>query len=519
MKFISLIDWGLRGLLGLGTLYLSACGDSTATDSTPESSAWVKSKFQPAAAFAGMCVSPRNNAFDIKGTLLDENNWLRSMSNELYLWYDEIEDKNPIKFNNLLEYFDQLKTFAITASGRPKDKFHYFIPTDEWQKQTQSGVSIGYGFQWALISAEPPRKAVIAYLDQESSDTLPSGIARGVEVLKVDGVDLANSYNVETLNNGMWPSTAGKEHTFELLPLGAAKPITIKLTAKATISDPVQYVKSTHTASGTKVGYMLFNDHIATAEAELMDAVSFLSTEKVEELVLDIRYNGGGYLDMASQLAYMIAGDTTEGRTFELVKFNDKHPNINPVTNEQITPTPFHKTSLGFTNNQPRGIPLPTLNLNRVFVLTSENTCSASEAIINSLRGIDVEVVQIGHTTCGKPYGFYPLDNCGFTYFTVQFTGVNAKGFGGYAGGFTPGATRQTEASLPGCEVGDDFTHPLGDIKEALFGAAINYINTGSCGAMLPGSFSASLVEQKLSDIRARVPKNIARSNRIMVMP
>ena len=66
---------------------------------------------------------------------------------------------------------------------------------------------------------------------------------------------------------------------------------------------------------------------------------------------------------------------------------------------------------------------MPALDLERVFVLTTASTCSASEAIINSLRGINVEVIQIGSTTCGKPYGFYPQDNCGTTYFTIQFAG------------------------------------------------------------------------------------------------
>ncbi len=67
-----------------------------------------------------------------------------------------------------------------------------------------------------------------------------------------------------------------------------------------------------------------------------------------------------------------------------------------------------------------------------MFVLTGPNTCSASESIINALQGVDVEVIQIGSTTCGKPYGFYPQDNCGTTYFSVEFKGVNAKGFGDY---------------------------------------------------------------------------------------
>ena len=68
---------------------------------------------------------------------------------------------------------------------------------------------------------------------------------------------------------------------------------------------------------------------------------------------------------------------------------------------------------------------MPTLNLTRVYVLTTADTCSASESIINGLKGAGVTVNQIGVTTCGKPYGFYPQDNCGTTYFSIEFRGVN----------------------------------------------------------------------------------------------
>ena len=88
------------------------------------------------------------------------------------------------------------------------------------------------------------------------------------------------------------------------------------------------------------------------------------------------------------------------------------------MTGDAIVPTPFHNRSLGFDPTLPVNTPLPTLNLSRVYVITGSGTCSASESVINSLRGVGVTVYQIGSTTCGKPYGFYPTDNCGTTYFT-----------------------------------------------------------------------------------------------------
>ncbi|SHF10732.1 Peptidase family S41 [Microbulbifer donghaiensis] len=528
----------VTALLSLGTVALSACGgggggsDSSSNNLTSgddsaggsSTGAWEPGNFLPASTYANQCVEPRSGTnpatgqayADQLGSRLDENNWLRSMSNDLYLWYGEIEDKDPAGFDDSIDYFEQLKTFALTVSGREKDRFHYAIPTSDWQAQSQSGVYVGYGFQWALIEATPPRKAVIAYTDNEGGAGLPPGIGRGAEVLKVDGVDVAYGDDVDTLNEGMWPSVEGESHVFEMLPLGASESITFSLTASAVTSDPVQNVSVLDAAMGRKVGYMLFNDHIATAESALIEAVQQLKAQSIDDLVLDIRYNGGGYLDIASELAYMIAGDVTLGQVFERLTFNDQHPETNPVTGEPLDPTPFHDKTQGIGNVQP-DVALPTLNLPRLFVLTGENTCSASEAIINSLRGVDVEVIQIGATTCGKPYGFYALDNCGTTYLTIQFKGVNAKDFGDYADGFRPNGSYGTGADLPGCSIADDFTHLLGDVNEARLSTAMTYIETGSCGDVPASGYTYSQVGARLSAANGSVPKEPWRSNRIMV--
>jgi carboxyl-terminal processing protease len=261
-------------------------------------------------------------------------------------------------------------------------------------------------------------------------------------------------------------------------------------------------VQNAHTlpAPNDKVGYLLFNDHIATAEKGLVDAITTLRDAGITDLVIDIRYNGGGYLDIASELAYMIAGPTaTSGKTFEREMFNDKHPTMDPVTRQPLTPTPFHDQAFGFS--APRGQALPYLGLHRVFVLTGSGTCSASEAVMNGLAGVDVDVIQIGSTTCGKPYGFYPEDNCGTTYFAIQFQGVNEKDFGDYADGFVPGGV------LHGCAVPDDFKHALGDPAEGRLATALAYLQNGAC----PEGFAAVPTTDA-----AVIPKAPWRQNRII---
>jgi hypothetical protein len=277
--------------------------------------------------------------------------------------------------------------------------------------------------------------------------------------------------------------------------------------------------------AGGKVGYILFNDHIATAEAQLIDAVTALQAEGIQDLFLDVRYNGGGFLDIANQLAFMIAGPTpTTGQIFERLVFNDKHPTRDPITGELLAPgTPFHTTALdvGDLGEPVPGTPLPHLDLNRVYVLIGPNTCSASESIINSLRGVNVQVFLIGSTTCGKPYGFYPQDNCGTTYFSIQFQGVNAMGDGEYPDGFA--AQNQTginSIQLAGCSVADDFTKPLGDPTEGRLAAALAFRASGNMTCPTASGFAPGAQlkpgQMRLSAADGKMFKNPFRENRIL---
>ena len=210
----------------------------------------------------------------------------------------------------------------------------------------------------------------------------------------------------------------------------------------------------------------------------------------VDDLIIDLRYNGGGFLYIASQLGYMVAGDTaTDGKIFDRLRFNDKYPNTNPVTGAALQPTPFYDATSGNSDGFAAGVALPELNLQRVFILSTDNTCSASEALINGLSGIDIEVVLIGTTTCGKPYGYYATDNCGTTYFTIQFDGINDKGEGGYSDGFTPMNDPAGFGVLQnGCYVPDDITSVLGDASDPLISAALDYSVSGTCPTITKSS-------------------------------
>ena len=146
------------------------------------------------------------------------------------------------------------------------------------------------------------------------------------------------------------------------------------------------------------------------------------------------------------------------------------------------------------------------------------------------MRGVDVDVVVIGDTTCGKPYGFYPASNCGETYYSIQFQGVNNKGFGDYADGFAPVNSSDAFAvKTPGCSVGDDLSRELGDPNEALLSAALQYRQDSTCPApsassgQSPQSVSitqATDVQRDLEALAITAPApGLSEVNRDMTLP
>ena len=385
-----------------------------------------------------------------------QKQWLLGWSEDLYLWYRELPTVTLSSYATPQDLFAVLKTSATTATGHPKDKFHFSYPTPFWQQLSQSGTSAGYGISWAEFAKSPPRNFVVAFVEP-GSPADQNHIARGAKLVSVDGVD-AVAGDPTPLNNGLFFANPGDSHTLGFLDQGATTARNVTMAAQVITTPSVRDV----TVVSGSVGYMNFNDHDQVAEKLLSDAVRSLKSQGITDLVLDLRYNGGGLSLISAEAAFMVSNPLkTNGRLFERLQTNDKHPELSQDT-------PFLAVAAGYV--LPAGMPLPHLDLPRVFVLAEGQTCSASESIINGLRGVDVQVVLIGSQTCGKPYAFIPTDDCGTTYFSIQSQGVNAKGFGDYADGFAPD-----------CQVADDFTHALGDPNEGMLAAALQYRAGGGC--------------------------------------
>ncbi len=498
--------------------------------------------FAPASSFEGKCENPRINVTiqgetfnDEQGALIDELFWLRSWTEETYLWNDEVTDQNPYDFDNgniddRLTYFAELRTTETTPSNKDKDDYHFSQPTEDYLAERNSAPTSGYGARIRALSNTPPRDYRIVFNEPGSpAATVVDGREaweRGTRILTVDGVDLVNGgatqAEIDILNAGLFPATAGEDHTF-LVEYADGTQRTVTITSADVSPSPVNTLEVLD-VGGDKVGYVLFNTFSPfQSEEDLFNAFTTFSDEGVSDVVIDLRYNGGGLLAVAAQLGYMVAGDqSVQGQAFEKLRFNNGTVGVNPVTGEPNSPIPFLDEGVGFTVAD--GTQLPTLNLDRVYILSTGSTCSASEAMINGLRGIDVEVVMIGDTTCGKPFGFYPTDNCGETYYTIQFQGVNDKDFGDYADGFIPANSSQAfGVELPGCQVDDDLSFALGDTSEPLLAAALQYRDDGTCPTPPPSALGTASASDVMGGLRTATintyGRNIFETNRDMRMP
>jgi hypothetical protein len=245
---------------------------------------------------------------------------------------------------------------------------------------------------------------------------------------------------------------------------------TVQLTASVFNLTPVQTGQVVFSQNGRSLGYVFVKDMISQAGMPLASVMTDFRNQGVQELVLDLRYNGGGLVSMGGTVASYAAGNRGSGQVYARLFYNDKQSGSNQ--------------SFAFTN------PGAWAGFAKVYVLMGERTCSAAEQVINGLRGVGLDVVAIGDVTCGKPVGFLPRDNaCGTTYSVVNFEGVNARNEGRYFNGLTPT-----------CAVAEDFARPIGDLADPLLVSAAYHADNAAC----PVALTREIPKSRAAATRAR---------------
>jgi carboxyl-terminal processing protease len=381
-------------------------------------------------------------------TLNEQRLALRSYMDENYLWYRQIPAANPLEFNTLSTYLGALTSPGVPGDDAlPRDRWSGLQSTEGFRDFFEEGRSLGYGVSVAgLEVAGTTQPLRVRYVEAQS----PAAglVQRGDTILQVNG---RSAGELVQANDFAWleTQTAGTVLDLVLRDTSGAERA-VSLTARRYDLTPLSQSRVVRTPGGRDVGYIVLKDFIGAASAPLSTAFLGLRAAGVRELVIDLRYNGGGLVSLSRDLANLIVGPAAAGRTFTRLVYSDKQSRNNFTY-------AYGSTTTG-------------LNLTRVYVLTGRRTCSASELLINGLKPV-VDVVQIGGTSCGKPVGFVPLDNgCGSTVSAVNFESLNANDQGRYWDGL-----------VPRCPVAEDWNRPLGDTAEVLLAAALGHVDTGAC--------------------------------------
>ncbi len=268
-----------RWSLLAGALAVAGCGGGGGSDSpAPE-------VIGPTAQTANRC-SPGNPyapANTLTGSLAVEKQWIRSYFNEAYLWYNEVPRVDPaLPAFNTPSTYESLDNYFSALVVTSKDRFSFTYPTADWNALSQSGVSPGNGIEFVSDSRVPPRNIRIAYVEP-GSGAAAAGLQRGDVLFSVNGVsaDDATQMGVSILNAAAFPqpSAIGNINSWTFTRGGAFLP-TVSLAVADVTKQPVLTTSVINTATG-RVGYLVFNDHLATAEQQLIDAVNSFKAQGI----------------------------------------------------------------------------------------------------------------------------------------------------------------------------------------------------------------------------------------------
>lgn len=432
---------------------------------------------------------------------------------EAYYWSDALPSYamfNPRAFNkadditSLTAEVDALSQYKINpATNKP---YEYYLPApgeakysfiDQGEVSTElDGTNGDFGFAPLYNDDDDLR---VKYVYSGSPADL-AGIKRGYKITAINGstnltYDGSNGAHTQFVINAYAYSTA---ITMTLQKFDGSS-MNVSLAAVKYTTNPVLTYKTFDEGNGHIVGYMVFNTFTSddNADAQLNTAFNYFTTQGVTDLVVDLRYNGGGYVSTAEYLDNLIVPAASNGTLMYNSYFNSTLTNNketllanqvrrDPDTHELYNYGQFDYSVAGnVVNFAKKG----TLNINRVFFIVTGATASASELTINNLRP-QLNVQLIGATTYGKPVGFFDIDINKYELFIPEFETKNSKGQGGYYTGMEPGS-----ADYPGVSDYDDVTKDFGDPTEALLAHALNYVKTGTYTISGPNTQSLSRVK------------------------
>jgi carboxyl-terminal processing protease len=386
--------------------------------------------------------------------LAEQQEWLVRYLDDAYLWAPLAPRPEPAGFDDLQAFF-QARLYDGSSPGLPRDRWSSNSSTESFQRFYGEGATLGYGVAVAGLELERDgSRPLYVRLVEPRSPAAAAGIARGDRVVALNSRPVAELIEADDFA-ALTAEDEGETLSLVLERDGLTR--NVVLTAAVFTLSPVPPSRVFTLGDGRRVGYLAMKDMIAQALPPLEAELRRLRSEGVDELVLDLRYNGGGLVSTGARLASHLVGSGAAGRTYATLRHRDDRSGRDQRFDFEA--------------------PAVQLGMSRVVVLAGRRTCSASEQVVNGLRGIGIETLLVGEASCGKPVGSQPVSSCERSWSVVNFESVNQRGEGRYWDGFSPD-----------CAVAESYNGAQDARGDALLDAALLRLETGLCPALADGT-------------------------------
>ena len=386
--------------------------------------------------------------------LIQPKIWIYEVMQQYYLFYEDLPDEEGLNFFNKPQEF--LKS---VVSSKDKKNGVTFSHVDSVFTATRAvSESPSFGIEGAMVQAPSGAYAIRVLYTQPDSPAEEAGIQRGDWIISVDNKKMKSTDYSTYISN---PTQA---YTFTLGNYNGEDfdtiPQKIQMPAPRYIEIHNLLTKQILDIGGKKVAYLLYNEFGDSDAEELDQWFTEVASVNPEAIILDLRYNPGGYLNIAQKLGSMLAPQTAQGQPFVRMTYNDK------INQEEVLSI---ESSL-----IPNGL---TLNYNNLYIVTTSNTASASEVIINCLKPyLNEHLIQVGTATFGKNIGQQLFTDEKAPQLELWLSTIylsNSEGFKDY---FDNGLT-------PDFEQSEDMSGTLGDFAtetDELIQPVFTHIETGS---------------------------------------
>ncbi|MDC1081257.1 S41 family peptidase [Flavobacteriaceae bacterium] len=439
--------------------------------------------------------------------------------NQYYFWQEEVENLADSKKNDALKYKSYLEEIAdpsdfFDSLKHPEDRFSWIDDNYVNLENQLAGISSSNGMKFYVTrqcSGCDELVAVVTYV-LPGSDAAQKGIERGDLITAVNGEDLDTTNYVNLLYGDSMSYTVG------LAEYNTASDSFDDLGESVTLDKVENFQENPIHKNiildegGRKVAYLMYNKFLSGFNQELIDTFSEFAAENVTQLVLDLRYNGGGSVLTCVYLASMITGQFTD-QIFSKQVWNSKLLAYFEEINNNSNDNDDYELNNYFVSTTTDGVSLPSLNLSNIYVITSGRSASASELLINGLAP-HINVVQIGDTTYGKNvasitlYDYVDLNNRvknpNHTYAMqpIVLKSANSADFSDYGNGLIPDVVLKERSTNLGT---------LGSTDEPLLALALSQINASRKYSFPKGKILESVADPELesnSNMIVEFPQN-----------